>query len=187
MFTTNNTLEPVENMKREREGMPWVEDEIRLLIQYTEAGIHPDATSFALKRSKNEVILKGLELGILAVERVAPVQPSQMPQTCGNQNDGWNEFSTEPGTLDKIIHMTNVFSDKIWLVRHLSSKHRIEHGLETAKPEIWARALAEEARIIQQHGKENLGPYSDYEWGMLNGKLSALRWVLGCEWDLLDT
>jgi len=32
-----------------------------------------------------------------------------------------------------------------------------------------------------------LDPYSDFELGMLNGKLSTLRWVLGSEWDFLDT
>jgi hypothetical protein len=36
-------------------------------------------------------------------------------------------------------------------------------------------------------GAENLGPYTDFEWGMINGKLSALRWVTGSEWDFLDT
>jgi hypothetical protein len=27
----------------------------------------------------------------------------------------------------------------------------------------------------------------DFEQGMWNGKLSTLRWVLGSEWDFLDT
>jgi hypothetical protein len=43
------------------------------------------------------------------------------------------------------------------------------------------------ARVRKQYGTKNLGPYTDFEWGMLNGKLSAIRWALGDEWDMLDT
>lgn len=48
-------------------------------------------------------------------------------------------------------------------------------------------ALAAGERARREVGNENLGPWNDFEWGMLNGKLSALRWVTGSEWDFLDT
>jgi hypothetical protein len=42
-------------------------------------------------------------------------------------------------------------------------------------------------RAARELGKGNYGPWTDFEWGMINGKLSALRWALGDEWDMLDT
>ena len=51
----------------------------------------------------------------------------------------------------------------------------------------WKKALAAAKRTEDEVGLDNLGPRDDFEWGMLNGKLSALRWVLGDEWDVLDT
>ncbi len=79
------------------------------------------------------------------------------------------------------------FFEKIWYERHLVLKYKIETGQTTCDPEIWKRAEANAARIREKYGEEELSPKSDFEWGMMNGKLSALRWVLGDEWDFLDT
>jgi len=51
----------------------------------------------------------------------------------------------------------------------------------------WEGAEKSARRVEQKYGLEELGPWDDFEWGMINGKLSALRWVLGDEWDMLDT
>lgn len=65
--------------------------------------------------------------------------------------------------------------------------HRIESGEETGDPSIVRMAKAAARRVERKYGKRNLGPWDDFEWGMLNGKMSALNWVLGEEWDFLDT
>ena len=43
------------------------------------------------------------------------------------------------------------------------------------------------SRTRKRLGKAKCGPNDDFEWGMINGKLSAIRWVLGDDWDMLDT
>ena len=55
------------------------------------------------------------------------------------------------------------------------------------RDQIWRDALKSAKKIEDKYGLENLGPWDDFEWGMINGKLSALRWLTGFEWDMLDT
>ena len=51
-------------------------------------------------------------------------------------------------------------------------------------PQVYRRSLEAAERVKER--RPDLRPVeSDYEWGMWNGKLSALRWVLGSEWDFL--
>jgi hypothetical protein len=60
--------------------------------------------------------------------------------------------------------------------------------METNAPEIHKGMLAAMRAVEKRYGKKKLRNYyhNDFEWGMLNGKLSALRWVMGDEWDIVD-
>lgn len=90
-------------------------------------------------------------------------------------------------TEEEIYSAMNDFTDKIWYDRHQLLKYRIENKLTKVDPEIWKGALKAAKEVEQKYGIENLGPHGDFDWGMLNGKLSALRWIFGDEWDMLDT
>jgi hypothetical protein len=95
------------------------------------------------------------------------------------------------------------FTEKVWYSRHQLLREGVEsgrtqivekesfpikdHDRRPIQRDIWKGALKAAAKVERRFGLENLGPWDDFEWGMINGKLSALRWVLGDEWDMLDT
>jgi hypothetical protein len=97
------------------------------------------------------------------------------------------DFTSPPRRTDEILEALELLWDQIWYNRHKCWLYRIETGEKEDKPEIVRMAKAAAKRIERRRGKKNLGPWDDFEWGMLNGKMSALRWVLGDEWDFLDT
>ena len=77
--------------------------------------------------------------------------------------------------------------DKIWYNRHKILEDKINKGKVKVDHKIWQGALISAKRVEEKYGMKELGPWEDFDWGMINGKLSALRWVLGDEWDMLDT
>ena len=90
-------------------------------------------------------------------------------------------------TVREIIAAEEEFFDKVWYNRHWNLRLEVEVGEESVAPDIWKTALEAAKRVEGKYGNEELGPWNDFEWGMINGKLSALRWVLGDDWDFLDT
>ena len=93
----------------------------------------------------------------------------------------------EERSREEVETIVGELTDKIWYNRHQELKELIEDGQEDVDPQIWEDALKAAKKIENKYSVDNLGPYDDFEWGMLNGKLSALRWLLGFEWDMLDT
>ncbi|HKP90336.1 MAG TPA: hypothetical protein VJT75_10210 [Thermoleophilaceae bacterium] len=59
-------------------------------------------------------------------------------------------------------------------------------GLGDIDPDVWQHALDVAAQVKARRPDLHSAP-NDFEWGMWCGKHSALRWVLGDEWDNLDT
>ncbi|WSH22771.1 PIN domain-containing protein [Rhizobium ruizarguesonis] len=114
-------------------------------------------------------------------------------------------WTQEPRRLSEMLEAARWLERQIWYNRHWNLRSAIDKGgARIVTKEEWAAtgpgnrndlitegtwkiALEAARRTEEEVGIENLGPWDDFEWGMLNGKLSALRWVMGEEWDELYT
>lgn len=112
------------------------------------------------------------------------------------EENNWVDDDTR--SLTDILTAINEYCEKVWYNRHKYREYKIEigdisiipkgdarHGNNVIHEDIWERAKLAAEKVEEQY--EDTGPWDDFEWGMINGKLSALRWVLGDEWDMLDT
>ncbi|HWA95063.1 MAG TPA: restriction endonuclease [Terracidiphilus sp.] len=76
---------------------------------------------------------------------------------------------------------------RVWYDRHMMFMKRVKEGRDSAPPDIINGAKAAAAKARKKYGTSISKLKTDFEWGFVNGKLSALRWVLGEDWDMLDT
>lgn len=136
------------------------------------------------------------------VEVLRRIDPSMVTQLMWEQS--WEE---EPRGLHELLNAEDQLFHQVWYNRKMVMREGIEDGkIKVVTKEewdnagqgfdrhqrmvidtIWDGSLRAQRRVEKQYGLKNLGPWSDFEWGMINGKLSAIRWMLGDDWDMLDT
>jgi PIN domain len=151
---------------------------------------HPDIEDLFIQANSTYALALGEALNQYAPELVDELK--------------WEfEYQNEPRRLSEILEAEHLLFRQVWYNRHWNLRHQIQTGKVRLVPDnelsrspyrqdeisknIWNGALAAAKRTEDEVGRENLGPWDDFEWGMINGKLSALRWVTGDDWDMLDT
>jgi predicted nucleic acid-binding protein len=155
---------------------------------------HPDfASSFSKIRSMYFISL---------AECLRKIDPSFVSEV------EWFALHEEPRGISELMEAHELLFDQVWYNRHKYHAWEIErrkvkvvtkkewdaqlradkknHSKYTVDS-VWKKGQAADLRIEKKRGKEKLGPWTNFEWGMINGKLSAIRWMLGDEWDMLDS
>jgi hypothetical protein len=127
------------------------------------------------------------------------IDPSMVSELVWEQT-----WDIEPRGLHDLLKAEDLMFHQVWFNRHMNLRWEIEqgkvkvvdrttwekHGSNNSRyiiDSVWEGAQRAATKTLRKYGRENFGPWTDFEWGMVNGKLSAIRWMLGDEWDMLDT
>lgn len=98
-----------------------------------------------------------------------------------------HDVSTETlRRVSEILDAEAELTDKLWYGRKPAHDQPVP---EDWAPEIVAGMRSAQREMEERYGVEELESHtaSDWNWGFLSGKVSAIRWVLGYEWDMLDS
>lgn len=155
-----------------------------------------------MKKAKNEIIdarpkkrTKSLPAGCASAE------VGRRDRKVGYAKNGdkitWVPDCDRPGKQRRIIVLRNEnairkaeaeFTDLVWYERKLVLLHKEKERAQQLDPGIRKQMLAAMRRVENRYGKRKLlRGYDDMSWGELNGKMVALRWVLGGDWGDFDT
>lgn len=90
-----------------------------------------------------------------------------------------------------ILQELNKLEDQVWYSRHVNRMHRLAHGdieiiepnenqktpsqKETIKRSILEQAQKNAKKFERKYGKKNLGPWTEFEWGVIIGQRDALN------------
>lgn len=90
--------------------------------------------------------------------------------------------------VKEILKEESIAMDKVWYDRHqLGMQNAYLKEKDPKVIKFIKGGIKSAKKMEKRYGKKNLGPYTKFEWGMLNGRLETLRWVLGDDWGSLDT
>ena len=84
-----------------------------------------------------------------------------------------------------ILAMYNELWEKVWYIRKLIYQEKMEReevSYDDPNQPHLIKAHERMRQIEEKYGVENLG-WDDVEWGIIQGKLSALSWVMGSDWE----
>jgi len=104
-----------------------------------------------------------------------------------HQSEMKGQHSSTIGDPDeqRILAAIEKLTAKVWYYHHIAQRAYIETRQER-KPDNWAEQLAW-AFAVESALADELGYLNELGWGVLNGKLIALRWSLGGEASVMSS